>query len=199
MTERDLIKQMRDALKSVTKGIPRIQLMPILSTETISHTVERTPNPWSCLAAAVATVLEIPVAQLIKEVGHDGFEILWPHLAEPQRHRSFHIQEMIDVALRYGYTVTPIEGRPCSRVRGQSQVFELEFPQGNAYRLNCHLEKGRGVLTGLNLAGKPHAVVWDGSMIWDPAGRYGPNGWEPCSYERHLFQIETFWNFKKIC
>lgn len=156
-------------------------------------TIQRTPNPWSCLAASFASCLNLTTNELCKLIGHDGSQILWPGLPEPQKRRSFHPQEMIDVALRLGHTVTPIEARPLFQVRGTPERFEVEFPDGVAYRLNEHLNRGSGVLTGLNLASRPHAVVWKDGMIHDPSGRMTSEGWAAYSYELWLFQIETFW------
>lgn len=158
--------------------------------------VQKTPNAWSCLAASFATVLNLTVEQICEYVEHDGSEILWPHLPDPQKRRSFHIQEMIDVAARFGRSVTPFEAMPRSRIKGQSSVWNLEYKEGNAYRINKHLESGKGVLTGLNMSGKPHAVVWDGLMIHDPSGQFRGGVWEPCSYQHHLFQLETFWKIR---
>lgn len=157
----------------------------------------RTPNSWSCLAASFATVLNLSVEQIVEYVEHDGSEVLWPHLNDPQKRRSFHIQEMIDVAVRFGYSVTPFEAMPRSRVKGQSSVWNVEMRDGNAYRINKYLGSGKGVLTGLNLIGKPHAVAWDGLKVHDPAGRFMNGEWQPYSYESHLFQLDTFWRVSK--
>ena len=157
----------------------------------------RTPNAWSCLAASFATVLDLSVEKIVDLVGHDGSEILWPDLNEPKKRQSFHIQEMIDVAAQYGYSVTPFEAIPRSRVKGQSSVWNVEMKDGNAYRINRYLEHGRGVLTGVNLNGKPHAVAWDGELIHDPAGQFKDGVWQPYSYEPHLFQLETFWRIAR--
>lgn len=157
----------------------------------------RTPNAWSCLAASFATVLNLSVEQIVEYVEHDGSEIIWPHLPDPQKRRSFHIQEMIDVAARFGYSVTPFEALPRAKVYQEDRVYPLEFKAGNAYRINKHLDSAKGVLTGFNLTGKPHAVAWDGQLIHDPAGRYTLDGWQPYSYERHLYQLETFWRIAR--
>jgi hypothetical protein len=127
------------------------------------------------------------VNDICKQVGHDGSQILWPELPDPQKRRAFHIQEMIDVAWSRGFCVSPIEGHPVSLVQHCNfrDTFTVPMLHGNMYRLNRYLELSQGVLTGLNLSGRRHAVAWDGQHILDPASGE--------AYERHLFQIETFW------
>jgi hypothetical protein len=91
---------------------------------------------------------------------------------------------MIDVAHAMGVAVTPIEGRPTSKPRAQG-VTPYEVPLDTIPRWQRHLEGSVGVLTGLNLIGRPHAVVWDGYQCLDPASGE--------KYGIHLFQPDCFW------
>lgn len=143
----------------------------------------RCRRSWDCTACAFATIFDLTYEEVIAKLGHDGSEIVRPGLPDPDCRRGFHPQEVIDVSERLGYILTPFEARPSSIVRGIA--LEVEIPEGYACRFHRHLEDQVGVLIGRNLKNRPHAVVWDGSSIHDPA-----NGEV---YGTHLFQAQTFW------
>ena len=63
---------------------------------------------WQCAVTAFAMALDVPVAQLIERVGHDGGQIVFPNLPEPANRRGHNIYELIQVALDLGYAVTPV-------------------------------------------------------------------------------------------
>jgi hypothetical protein len=56
-------------------------------------------------------------------------------------------------------------------------------------RMEKYLINNHGVLTGRTLEGKPHAVAWNGEMIYDPCGKM--RGIE-------IFQISQFWIIKSM-
>ena len=58
---------------------------------------------------AFAMALDMPVADLLAAIGHDGSEIAFPSLPEPLCRRCFHIQELVQVALARGFAATPVE------------------------------------------------------------------------------------------
>jgi hypothetical protein len=70
---------------------------------------QRKPNAWSCAITALAMTLDTPVSELIRELGHDGGEVIFPLLKEPQCWRGFHSQEIIRIAFKRGFAMTPIE------------------------------------------------------------------------------------------
>ena len=144
-------------------------------------------NNWSCMAASAAMVLDIKIKDLFKKIGHDGSEIMFPDLPEPGRRRGFSIQEIIPVAIDMGYSVTPIETRPCSTPDGVND-FEINFPnpEGRLYRYMCGV---KGILTGRMLRWR-HAVAWE-DLIYDPIGRI-------YNLDTIALQIDTFWRFDKI-
>lgn len=146
--------------------------------------VRRTISPWSCLLASFAMVLDETCEQLIKEIGHDGSEVVFPEEEDPFARRAFHIQELIDCCERRHLAVTPIDFHPISTC-GRQGRYEVDINEGPSVRFQRHLHKRVGVITGLNLNSAPHAVAWNGLMILDPAtGNF---------LEPHLFQCETFW------
>ena len=63
---------------------------------------------WQCAVTAFAMALDIPVANLIEHLGHDGGSIVFPDLAEPANRRGHSIYELIQAALALGYAVTPM-------------------------------------------------------------------------------------------
>jgi hypothetical protein len=113
-------------------------------------------------------VLEVSTNWLIEKIGHDGSEVWWPGLPEPTCRRGFHIQEIIDIAFACGFTVTPFEARPVSR-GGTDIILPFRYPA--SYRILSIASGQPGVATGVNAAGIPHAIAWDGSRVLDCAGR----------------------------
>lgn len=125
-------------------------------------------NSWSCLGVAFAIALDIKYEDLIRKVGHDGSEIIFPNSSDPFNRRAFHIQEMIDIATGLEYSVTEIVRYPLFANPDEDGVYS---PKGEwDKRFNDYLSKtSRGVLAGYNKIGSRHAVAWNGKMIIDPA------------------------------
>ena len=124
------------------------------------------PNRWSCLATSFAMLLDIPVLQVYKEVGHDGSEIWWPSLPKPYCYRSFHIQEMIHICFNRGIAITEFQPQPCSQGSGLVVSHLVHVPD-----IWPIMRNKKGVITGETLQGARHAVVWTGKRILDPGGR----------------------------
>ena len=64
------------------------------------------PERWQCLVTSFAMALDMLVADVMREIGHDGGQVLWPDMPEPMCRRGFHPQELIDVCRAHGYAVT---------------------------------------------------------------------------------------------
>lgn len=69
-------------------------------------------NSWSCSITALANLLDVPVAEIIRQIGHDGSEVLWPYMPEPQCRRGFHPRELLEVALYYNTHFVAFEADP---------------------------------------------------------------------------------------
>lgn len=151
--------------------------------------LQRTPKPWTCLAASFASALEIPYDLLIQRIGHDGSEIMHPTFPDPYCRRAFHIQEMIDVALEDGWLVTPIDAIPTYALHGRVTQGQFKMEKDPGLRMLKYLSEGFGILTGENMRGRPHAVVWDRSQVHDPATM--------TSYSIQHFSIQTFWKLTR--
>ncbi len=144
------------------------------------------PNCWSCLPTSFAMALDITLAEVLAGVGHDGSAIAWPQLDDPERRRAFHIQEMIFLAHRLGYSVTPFEVLPnllpgCRGGLGLNTVI-IE------YDFESVIRGSSGILTGEGKWGYRHAVAWSGKEVYDPNGT---------NYPIEEFAIETFWLIRK--
>lgn len=144
----------------------------------------RQSNSWSCLPVAFAMALDCTYQEVIDAIGHDGSEIVFPALPEPERRRSFHIQELIRVAVERGYAVTPIVARPVltpdlvNRLTLDQRDFAIKQMVGRS-----------GVCTGRGVI-RNHAVAWNGSEYLDPNGlTYPPSP---------AFTPEAFFRFDLI-
>ena len=135
----------------------------------------------NCLAKAFSIALDIPYDDLIKEIGHDGSKKIWPTLPEPMCYQSFHPGELIIIAFRHGFTVTPFE------VTLESCCLQCRVCGGPDYKklhkISCFLPlKGnKGVVTGDSNIGR-HAAYWDGQKTHDGS----------------LIAVECFWLVKRF-
>lgn len=141
--------------------------------------LQKQPNKWSCLLAAFAIALDIPIVQLIDELGHDGSEIIWPDHEEPLNRRSFSIHEMFYLSYEAGYSVMLFNKVWDSRPTYSAQPLMKNPPNGF---FNESLLKNKGVLVG-RINGQRHAVAYQDSMCFDPNGTI---------YAIDKFNIETF-------
>ncbi len=134
-------------------------------------------NEASCLITSFAMILNIPVEEAIKMVGHDGIKI--DHEGN-RLLKGYHVQEIIDLCISLEYSVTCIQAIP------ELEDFGLVYKDGKS-RLIDYLERFSGVLIGL--AGtKRHAVAWNHEecQIYDPNNTiYIPT--------KDRFSIESFW------
>lgn len=146
--------------------------------------LQKQPNNWSCLATAFAMAFEMSLEELLIIIGHDGSEEIHPSLSEPYNRRSFHIQEMVDVAIKFDLGIVQIDLEPIHIIH------DLTWSMGiDCERMRKYLEKFTGVLVGIGTTGRPHAVAWDGVDILDPNGQV---------YNIKHFDIESFFIITKI-
>lgn len=125
------------------------------------------PNSWSCIATAMAAVLDLDVTDVFRLVGHDGSQVM----AAAGERRGFHVQEIVDVAWRLGCSVTRIDFFPRSDGR---PPWPIEFPGGNWPRFRRYVENSQGVLLCRTASGKGHALVNDLGNIYDPSPGRAP-------------------------
>ena len=139
----------------------------------------KTGNGWSCLPCSFAMVLDLPVEEFIKMIGHDGSAEPYP--AYPGQKAGFHEQECIEVVQQLGYACTPIEIVPQMMPMPGGPIRPIWFPgtdsdreENNWQRFKRHLTDTYGVITGLRQRASGavigHAVAWDGKNIDDSQG-----------------------------
>lgn len=132
------------------------------------------PNRWNCVATSLAMVLRIPVEEVFRLAGHDGSEVPpeWFHLEEPLRRRGHSLQEMIDVCMQLGYTVTPIVFAEEFITSNHAAIVSFKKPMDNYNRFINYLEQADGLITGVTKLGARHCVAWDhmNQMVHDPKG-----------------------------
>lgn len=150
--------------------------------------LQKQPSAWSCLPTAFAMAADMPVSAILTWIGHDGSEIVRPEEPERYKRRAFHVQELIDVMFINNYAVIQFEAEPILSI-GHGQDIAIDFACGLRNRLSMLMVKSVGVLTGLSMAGNPHAVAWDGFQIYDPKGEILPIS---------QFNIQTFWMCRRL-
>jgi len=127
------------------------------------------PNNWSCMVTAFAIALGVPVDYIIKILGHDGSEIIFPDLPEPECRRGFHIQEIIDFArIHREQAIVEIQPQYCFGNRYDEKTWtpDIDFVK----RFENAMRDYRGVI-GLRLvSGRQHALAWDRKLTYDPRG-----------------------------
>jgi hypothetical protein len=158
--------------------------------------LQQRPEPWMCMPLAFAMALDMPVADLLVAIGHDGSEIVFPSLPEPLCRRCFHIQEVIQVALSRGLAVTPVELFPVLQPpeAGPFRTTVL-YPDSNWRRFDQAMQTSRGVIDGTG-ARYGHMVAYDHGRIFDPRGQVYDYSRLAC--EAHQFYTRCAWRIDPI-
>jgi len=158
--------------------------------------LQQRPEPWMCMPLAFAMALDMPVADLLAAIGHDGSEIVFPSLSEPLCRRCFHIQEPIHVALSRGLAVTPVELFPVLQPTavGSFQKTVL-YRDNNWRRFEETIRASRGVIDGTG-ARHGHTVAYDHGRIYDPKGSVYDYSRLAC--EAHQFYTRCAWRIDPI-
>jgi hypothetical protein len=159
--------------------------------------LQRKPERWMCLVTSFAMALDIPVAEIIREIGHDGSQILWPALPEPMCRRGFHPQELIDVCRARGYAVTNIEACPgLMATAGRGPEFRWLTEDEAWSRFTRVTESTRGVLEGVVLPRKHHAVAYERGRLFDPDGHELSFSRDACA--QRSFMAQHLWCLDRI-
>jgi hypothetical protein len=116
------------------------------------------PNNHSCLITSSAMLLKTPVENLIRQIGHDGSELI---NGNPRGH---HIQEIIDLLDNIHCSLTPIQFEPEYRASVDSVAYPLKVREYS--RLEQHLE-GDGLLTGRR-GNVGHCCAYVKGLVFDP-------------------------------
>jgi hypothetical protein len=148
-----------------------------------------------CMPLAFAMALDMPVADLLAAIGHDGSEIVFPSLSEPLRRRCFHIQEPIQVALARGFAVTPVELFPVLQPTEGGPHKTVLYANNNWRRFEETIRASRGVIDGRG-ARFGHVVAYDHGRICDPKGSVYDYSRLAC--EAHQFYTRCAWRIDPV-
>lgn len=130
--------------------------------------LQSSPNWWSCLPTAFAACFGIPVRDLIKELGHDGSEMLFPEDPEPFCRRGFHIQEFIKPCLMRGLAPVFIEAQPSI----ESKKREVKpLTTENVANLSLYMHKYNGIVIGMKPNNHEHALAWNMECFYNSDGK----------------------------
>jgi hypothetical protein len=129
-------------------------------------------NPYSCLVDALAILLEVNPSEIVKYIGHDGSQIIWPELEVPKNGRGFSIQELQDyLHNKHKKLLAPIDAMPGLRPTVEHSTYFITFPSTREWRFHTYQNRYDGILTGTNHRGNMHAWAVKSGKIIDPAGK----------------------------
>jgi len=136
----------------------------------------------TCMLYSAAMLLDITTEMVIKEIGHDGSEILWP---KNDKHldmcAAYHIQEIQDICMGRGYALASIEVWPIYGPN-MDEFLEVYHKQNDDLTVerffNCIKNRKALLILECNEDTKnenrTHACAWDGKNIYDPNGSIYP-------------------------
>lgn len=155
------------------------------------------PNRWSCAITALAMALHLPVEDVVVEAGHDGSEIIFPSQEEPMCRKGFHFQELVQIAWRHGYAMTPVELFPCLKTTsGMSTVPVWDVDDQSTWnRFDKIVRTKWGILEGRGRKCH-HAVYNHFGEIRDPDGQIYEFSKANC--EKQGFYANQFWVFTRF-
>lgn len=120
-------------------------------------------------------VTDIPIESLIRNIGHDGSEILWPEQKEPLNRRGFHIEEIQYALFKERWLLAPFTSsfgyNPGGNTAIHIEVYDF------SEKLKEVLNEYNGLLLGRYRGSTtPHAVAWNAfeKVIYDPGGCLSP-------------------------
>ena len=158
--------------------------------------LQQRTEPWMCMPLSFAMALDMPVADILAAIGHDGSAIVFPTLPEPQCRRCFHVQELIQVALSRGFAVTPVELFPVLQPTEVGPFHKtVLYRDNNWQRFEATIRASRGVMDGTG-ARFGHVVAYDQGRIYDPRGSVYDHSRLAC--EAHQFYTRCVWRIDPI-
>lgn len=116
-------------------------------------------------------VLDVPVGVVIQELGHDGLDIVYPHLEGTASLRGVHPQEILELFISRGLGLMHVVHYPTSTHLKYPERDDLVWePTRASARFIRHITSKRGLLLGISDSKSYHAVAWDGDKVYDPRG-----------------------------
>lgn len=134
---------------------------------------------WQCAVYSYAMATGLNAQSLIELIGHDGGEIVFPHLPEPACRRGHSIFELIDAGIACGFATTWVPFDPHIEASDSSQVIPVYPPERNWQRVEDAIQTSIGIID-LQLTRWAHTVCFAHGDIFDPDGKV-------YNYDRNLF------------
>lgn len=159
---------------------------------------QRKPNSWSCSITALAMALHLSVEEVVKEAGHDGSEVIFPHLDEPMCRRGFHPQELVRIAWHHGFAMTPIELFPRS-MSNDGTHSHFVWWQDDSFvqaRFQKIVKRSFGVMEGRNVKCH-HAVYNHYGQIWETDNYRLKYDFSSTNCEERGFYPQRLWVFTR--
>ena len=159
---------------------------------------QRKLNRWSCAITALAMALRLPVEKIVEEAGHDGGEIVFPHLSEPMCRQGFHSQELVRIAWQHGYAMTPIELFPQTMSNDGIHTHLVWWQDDSVIqeRFAKTVEASFGILEGHGNQCH-HAVYNSGGMLHDPDPGVPNYGFSFAACKERNFYPNRLWVFTR--
>lgn len=146
---------------------------------------QQSPERGLCLVTSFAMALDVPVTTLLADIGDRWKTLAFPGLPVPYCYRGVHVQELIQVALHKGFTVTPIELFPqVAPPQATHPHTFVPYPNvtvcygpaedANWVIFNEVILQHRGVVTGtlaplgLQRLQRGHAMAFENGVLFDP-------------------------------
>jgi len=148
--------------------------------------IQKSPNRWSCLPTSFAMAADIPLSELLAEIGHDGSEIVDPGKPDPLCRRCFHPEEIKDVLWHRGLIVSTFEAFPSFRY---GPIWSEQMAYERAIGI---LKYGCNVIAGVTKEGARHAVAVIRNEVYCPNAGHLPNGLDD-------FGIEWIYRITRFC
>lgn len=143
-----------------------------------------------CLLYSAAMILEVPVSDLIAEIGHDGMELIWPDVEGSEKYKGISFDEIIDCFISRGRALVPIWAYPHTTVENRPDLKNPVWSEKKAEkRFLNYLDKYDAILVGYTLQNEFHAIAYTSKnkKVCDP--KYGIT----IDFDQSDFQIREAW------
>ncbi len=131
--------------------------------------IKISPNRWSCVPCAFATVIDVELETLLDLIKHDGSEIIHQDLEEPLCRRGFTCQELAIVLWNLGYFVGSFDWEPFAMT--DKEHYYTVYYEETEKIFDSIMQNSLGVILGrIRDTENTHAAAWNGIQCFDPTG-----------------------------
>ena len=123
-----------------------------------------------CMLYSLAMLINVPAEELLKELGTNPGQKLWPYLPEPLCYRGVCIEECQDLLYKRRKILAKLNVFPAVMSCSKAEPYNLYTEDTAKQRIMAYLERADCIIEGLLPTGVRHAVACDGVQIYDPRG-----------------------------